>query len=288
MHITRKFLTLLFISLLLLPLAGCFNLGDGYTKTDPIEEEEQPYYDAYGDVILVDNVSHLDSYDISDFYNKGSVKNYDCVLTESKEYTYIGIEIDKDLKLGEVAVYFNANVTAEARVSFFVVNEMPDEIYYIDSFGKPCNFIDNDEPDDDSKVGQVSARLTENKWTSIFLKKWNTEGRLEVSSGQILLIKIENNCYDKYQKTLENSKSEMNEANKTYLEDLKDYKQKESSESYSQEEKAEAKAKMENSLALYNEALKAYEKAKEEYEKNKSPYTTRISVKITDILIYAE
>ena len=288
MRITRKTLTLLFITLLLLPLVGCFSLGSAYTKTDPEEEPEKPYYDAYGDIILADNESSLSRYDISDFYSKKSVNNFECVLTEPKEYTYFGVEVEKDLKLGDVAVYFYSTESVEIGVSFFVVNEMPDEIYYINSLGIPRNFIDNDEPDDDSKVGHTSTRLIANKWTSIYLRKWNTAGRLNVSSGQILLIKIENNCYDKYQKALENARSDMEQANKKYLEDLKDYKQKETSESYSQQEKNEAKAKMEDSLAKYNEALKAFEKAQEEYEENKSPYTTRASVKITDILIYAE
>ena len=287
MRITRKLLMLLFIPLLL-PLVGCYNIGDAYIKTNPEDEDEKPYYDAYGDVILADNESSLSSYDISDFYSKNSVKTFECVLTEPKEYTYFGIEVEKDLNLGEVAVYFYSTESVEIGVSFFVVNEMPDEIYYINSFGIPRNFLDNDEPDDDSKVGHTSARLIANKWTSVFLRRWNTGGRLKVSSGQILLIKIENNCYDKYQRALGNAKSDMEEANKKYLEDLKDYKQKETSESYSQEEKNEAKVKMEDSLAKYNEALKAFEKAQKEYEKNKSPYTTRVSVKITDILIYAE
>ena len=288
MHITRKALGFLFISLLLLTLVGCFSLGSAYSKSDPTEEEEKPYYDAYGDVILADHESSLSSYDISDFYSKGSVNHFDCVLTKTEEYTYIGIEVEKDLDIGEVVVYFFSPVGVEIGVSFFVVNEMPDEIYYVNSLGIPRNFLDNDEPDDDSKVGQASTRLIANKWTSIYLRKWKTIGRLKVSSGQILLLRIDNNCYDKYKKALENARSDMNEADKAYQEALKEYKSKETQEGASQAEKNEAKKKMEDALALLNETKEKFNKASEEYEKNKSPYTTRVSLKITDILIYAE
>ena len=285
MHITRKWLSLLSLFILLFALTGCFELGSAYNTSTQGKIDEDAYYDAYGDVVLLDYDGSKSTYSMSDFYNKDTVNDFECAL-ESKEYTYLGIELEKDLDIGEIVLYFNSPISATIGVSFYIVDEMPTIIAHVDSTGKVQNVKLSNEPSIDKRVATASTRLVSNKWNSIYLKRTGTQSLLHVKSEQFLLVRIENNCYDIYQKELDKAKEEFDSAYLTYQTDLAFYNEK--LKSGSQVEIDAAKTKVEKSLSELNKAQEKYNQAKKDHDENKNPYTTRLSLKITDILIYAE
>ena len=285
MHITKKFYAFLLLVILLFALTGCFDLGTAYTTSKQGNADEEVYYDAYGSVYVLDSDGSSSSYSMSDFYSKETVNDFECAI-DSKQYTYLGVEVKKDLKIGEIVVYFNSPEAETIGVSFYIVDKIPTKITFVDELGVVHNLKGSDEPAIDQRVGLASTRLEANKWNSIYLKRTGSQSLLKASEGQFLLLRIENNCYDTTQKELLAAQEKLDTSLATYNADKADYDNK--LISGTEAEKASAKAKMDLSLSELQKAQEEYNQAMKKAEEQKSSYTTRVSIKITDILIYAE
>jgi len=126
MTITRKIVLVLTL-LLILPLSGCFDLGDYESNNElkPTEENfkeyYQSYYDSFDDIYLIDSDKESESYDLCDsFFNPSTINHFewedDDYEVPSLEYIYMAIETDRDLIVSSVS----CSIKTEQAVKFEV------------------------------------------------------------------------------------------------------------------------------------------------------------------------
>lgn len=200
-------------------LAGCFDLGDF--------EDEEEYYDSFGDVRLVyQNPTALEKdiesedYSVKDyFYNKNTGEKFaygdpkDEESDEGKDipqlaYVYMAIPVEKDLSVDSVALYCNALQTCSMEVFFYLVDDLPDggDFTNIWLLGEPeyeqksnengeaiDEKIDYSDPSDSLLVAKTTMQVKEGKWASLIVNDWNQEDVLEIKDGQYLLLRFVNN-----------------------------------------------------------------------------------------------
>ena len=196
----KKKVHFLFIAIIIaftFALSGCYSLGDA-TKDD------DDYCDTYS-VWLIDEKSSSHSYDMEDFYNKEAVNDFKTIMTEDdrSEYTYILIQTEKDLNIGEVAVYVDSSVRAQVKVQAFILDEddIPTKVYT----GEGCEYKKEDcnEPDPATALSEITFTVSgiKDKWHDMFLSSWKHDDgtvstRYAIKEGQYIALRIVNNCYD--------------------------------------------------------------------------------------------
>ena len=230
MHIKiflKKFISIVVTVILSVTMVGCFDLGDF--------EDESEYYNAFGDVQLVyqnPNAVEKDvmyeEYSVKDyFYNSNTGNDFvygdpnDDDPDEGKDiprlpYVYMAIPFKQDLNVDSVALYFNALEKCSLKVSFYIVDKLPDggDFDNIRIFGEPefrPKLDDDDNPlyDDNNNpilekieysdphesliVYNATISLTKDKWTSVVVDTWSKGDVVEVKDSQYLLLRFVNN-----------------------------------------------------------------------------------------------
>ena len=264
MLIKKKVLFLLLcITLLSLTLSGCYDLGDA-TETD------EEYCDLYPEIKVIYGSDDSDSYDMEDFYNEEAVNDFESPMDEDdrKYYSYLTIKVAKDISVGSIAVHFESTEEETLSVSYFVLDEsaLPSKIYT----GKTGTYklSESDEPDPANALGHSSCTLkgVADKWQAAMLSAWidgeTTSKRHDVSEGQYIVLRIDNNCYDRALAAFEEAEEAWQKVQDDYANHRIDY-------------------------AAYNVGERDYDEARAEYEKNKFPYK-RVAVRMTAILINAK
>ena len=289
MRIKKKvYFLLITILLLSFALTGCYDLGDG-------TESDEEYCEAYAEIRVVDGNSSVDTYSMEDFYNKEAVNDFKSPMDEDdrSRYSFISIKVDKDLSIGNVAVFFDADTEDTLCLTYFILNEddVPSKVYLGE--GGPYDIDESNEPNDSSAVGKSSVKLSGGigKWDSAVLTSWGlgdeVTKRRDVDSGQFIVIRIDNNCYDRTKLALDEATKIRDQAYELYNLRLEAYQDIINNSSSSQAERNSAM----NALNQANEekeiADRDYSEAQREYEKNKFPYG-KMSIRMTAILINAE
>jgi len=113
------------MAILWVALCGCDDLG--------VYEDTAEYYDAFGDVIMIDGESKkAEGYSVSKyFYNEESRDNFlvddngDYHGVEYGKYVYIAIPFEKDIDVDSLALYIQSLEDAEIYMKFYVVNKIP-------------------------------------------------------------------------------------------------------------------------------------------------------------------
>ena len=264
MHINKRvFLLIICITVLSFTLTGCYDLGDA-------AENDEEYCDLYPDIEVIYGSSSSDSYDMEDFYNKEAVNDFKSPMDEDdrKYYSYLIIKVAKDISVGSIAVHFESTVQETLNVSFFILNEsdLPSKIYT----GKDGTYklSESNEPDPRNALGHASCTLTgvANKWKAVVLTAWTdgdtTSKRHSVSKGQYIVLRLDNNCYDRALAEFEEAQEEWEKIQEDYSADRIDYSE-------------------------YIIGERDFNAAREKYEREKSPYKA-MPVRITAILINAE
>lgn len=204
-------------------LTGCFDLGEF--------EDDEAYYEAFGDVKLVYQNSDSEekdirtkSYSVEDyFYNRNTGNDFsygnpdDNLPDEGKDipqlpYLYMAIPVEEDLSIESFALYFNATVSAAMSIVVYVVDELPDggDFTGVRLFGDPEYQEKQDEngetieepivysdPSEQFIVAESVARVSDGEWTSIVIDRWNGNRTVEVKDGQFILLRFVNNGWER-------------------------------------------------------------------------------------------
>ncbi|MBQ7642549.1 MAG: hypothetical protein IJS67_01480 [Clostridia bacterium] len=290
MHINKKVILLIIISIVsLFAFSGCYELGDG-------TEDDEDYRATYPEIILIDQNADSHYYSMEDFYNDEAVNDLKSPLSEDErsEYSYILIKSEKDLSLGEIAVYFDSTVEATVSVSVFILDgsDIPTKVYTGD--GGKYSESESNEPDSAAKLTSVVFHVTgiPGKWKEFYLKDWSNDlsrvKRHDIKRGQYLVFRIDNNCYDP-------AKTMLDKAAETYQALVDAFNQKAAElQTVNNDPSATAEQK-DAALQAYNTAAREknsgeliFNAAQKQYEEEKTPYSTKAPLRITAILINAE
>lgn len=259
----KVFFLLLCITLLSLTLSGCYDLGDA-------TEDDEEYCDLYPEIKVMYGADDSDSYDMEDFYNKEAVNDFVSPMDEDdrKYYSYLTIKVAKDISVGSIAVHFESTEEETLSVSYFILDEseLPTKIYT----GKSGTYklSESNEPDPENALGQSSCKLkgVADKWQAAMLSTWKdgetTSKRHNVSEGQYIVLRLNNNCYDSALATLDQAEETWQKIQDDYNNRRIDY-------------------------AAYVVGERDYNEARAEYDKNRFPYK-KVAVRMTAILINAK
>ncbi|MBR1747812.1 MAG: hypothetical protein IJ735_06360 [Clostridia bacterium] len=289
MLIKKKVLFLFIcITLLSLMLSGCYDLGDA-TETD------EEYCELYPEIKVFYGSDDVDSYDMEDFYNKEAVNDFISPMDEDDRhyYSYLTIKVAEDISVGSFAVHFDSTEAETLSVSYFVLDEseLPTKIYT----GKDGTYklSESDEPDPANAIGESSCKLAgvADKWQAAMLTAWKdgetTSKRHNVSGGQYIVLRLNNNCYDPALSDFETAEETWQKAKDEYDEKLAAYQAVVNDSESSQAERNAAMNELSQATAFKNLAERDYETSRQKYEKNKFPYK-KVSVRVTAILINAK
>ena len=193
---------------------GCENLG-AYENTEE-------YYSSFGDIVLIDGTTKdkteysVDQY----FYNKESRKDflrgedgaYEGV--EYSDYVYMAIPFESNIDMDTLALFMQSKTDVTVYISVFVSDKIPSNWKAIadnqtgqDSAGNALGKATGDEsqntetvyddPDPETRIGEVTVHLKNGKWNSFVLDTFNINGRtqksIQIKDGQYILLQIRNN-----------------------------------------------------------------------------------------------
>ena len=291
MRINKKVIFLLItIILCTFSLTACYNLGEG-------TENDDDYRENYSLIRLVDTESDTYDYSMEDFYSDEAVNDLISPLSEEerREYTYIFIKSEEALSVGEIAIFFDSTVEADVNVKVFVMDEddLPTKIYA----GEDGDYSADecDEPALADAVAEVSFHVPgkADKWQEMYLKSWGKKGeasqkRYHLEEGQYIVFRISNNCYDPAKRELSIAEKIWQEAVDAFKAAKEAYQAIMSDSSASAEDKAAAQTTFDAATSTRNTAEGTFNLAKDKYEREKEPDYTRVPVRITAILIYAD
>ena len=207
------FVAICITAILAVAVCGCEDLG-AYNSTED-------YYASFGDVILIGgNAENGKTYPVEDyFYNEESRQDF---LTgddgaykgvEQSDYVYAAIPLSKDLKMDSLAMYLQAQDDVTLYINVYVTDKIPTNWKKLDeadaengasaeSFEDILNDTeggvqDYDDPDPQTRVGDIALYLKGGKWSSFTLDSFKVDGLFEKSiqlkSGQYILLQIRNN-----------------------------------------------------------------------------------------------
>lgn len=187
-----KKLTLL--TLVLLSLSGCYELGE-------FESDEQ-YFEYFPSVELIDKDKSSKSYSVKDyFYTEEGINEYQSDVPY-KEYLYLFVKVDNGFHLNEINLSFCSQQECTLEVSIYVLDSIPSNIRGYDDplLDDEGNEIEYDDPIDalDTKIIHLDA----NKWTSSYLINKSRNEYIAVEKGQYIAFKFENNSFKGKEKGL--------------------------------------------------------------------------------------
>ena len=207
------FVAICITAILAIALCGCEDLG-AYSSTED-------YYASFGDVILIGgNAENGKKYSVEDyFYNEESRQDF---LTgedgaykgiEQSDYVYVAIPLNRDLKMDSLAMYLQAQDDVTLYINVYVTDKTPTNWKKLDEAGAENGASverfedtlndteggaqDYDDPDPQTRVGDITLYLKDGKWNSFTLDNFKVDGLFEKSiqlkSGQYILLQIRNN-----------------------------------------------------------------------------------------------
>ena len=289
MPIKKKVIFLLILIIALpLVLTGCYDLGDA-------TEDDEDYCETYSDIRIINGLSGVYSYSMEDFYNKEAVNDFKSPMDEDdrSEYTYLMIEVGKDISLGTVVVHFDSTVRDTLSVSLFILDSdhLPTKIFTMS--GGSYKKDESDEPDPKTALATSTCELKGevDKWSAVVFSSFydgvTANKRYDVSEGQYIVLRINNNCYDPARYQFDDIEEEWNRVNTEYEQKAAEWQAIKNDPTATQEQRNAAMTALNQALAAKNVVERDYEDARRQYEKNKFPYK-KMPVRMTAILINAE
>lgn len=211
------FVAICITAILAVAVCGCEDLG-AYNGTED-------YYASFGDVILIGgNAENGKKYPVEDyFYNEESRQDFligdDGAYKgiEQSDYVYVAIPLNRDLKMDSLAMYLQAQDDVTLYINVYVTDKIPTNWKKIDEAGTvggenteasaeafedtlndtEGGVQDYDDPDPESRVGDVTLYLKGGKWSSFTLDNFKVnnlfEKSIQLKSGQYVLLQIRNN-----------------------------------------------------------------------------------------------
>ena len=194
-------------------VCGCDDLGE-YGNTEE-------YYDSFGDIVLIDGTSREDEeYSVKDyFYNKESRENFLAGKDGAYkgvvhgDYVYMAIPFENSIDMDTIALYMQSKEAGTVYINVFVTNKIPSAWKAIadlsaqnDQSGNPSDAGSGDgtneektydDPDPETRIGEVAVHLEAGKWGSFALDVFTVNGKtqksIQIEDGQYILLQIRNN-----------------------------------------------------------------------------------------------
>lgn len=223
MRLKRLFksaIALCITAILVIAVSGCEDLG-AYSDTDM-------YYSSFGDIVLISGTTRTEEdYSVEDyFYNKDSRDDflrgddgaYEGI--EHSDYVYMAIPFECDITMDTLALYIQSESDVSVYMSIFVTDTIPSEWKSLtdleaendtaeDENGEEAEEKENeeeneeneekvyDDPNPETRVGDVVIHLKGGKWNSFVLDTFNVNGAMQksiqIEDGQYVLIQFRNN-----------------------------------------------------------------------------------------------
>ena len=231
------FVAVCITAILAIAVCGCDDLG--------MYESTEEYYGSFGDIIFIGGAAGKGkSYPVKDyFYNNESREDF--LMGEDGEYegvvhsdyVYVVIPFSKDIKMDSLAMYLQAKNDVTVYINVYVIDkdQIPEnwkKIEESDTHGNESEsgseetFKDKseetadesinedtegqeyDDPDPDTRIGEITMHLKGGKWNSFTLNSFKTNNNIEksifIEKGRYILLQIRNNSgvrvYDKEKK----------------------------------------------------------------------------------------
>lgn len=212
-------------AILVIAVCGCDDLGV-YSNTEE-------YYDSFGDVVFLGGAAgDGKKYSVEEyFYNTESREDFligeDGVYggVEHSDYVYVAIPFTKDITMDSLAMFLQAKNDVTVYINVYITDEIPtnwkgkdealtDGEILTDAQGD--NSEENstdissetssdtaeevptyDDPNPESKIGEITLYLNGGAWRSFTLDSFKINNKLEkniyVEKGQYILLQIRNN-----------------------------------------------------------------------------------------------
>ena len=179
------------VAILAIAICGCEDLG--------AYEDTEEYYETFGDIVFIEGTSReVEEYSVEDyFYNKESREDFlegaDGVYkgVEHSDYVYMAIPLEGDIDMDSLAFYIQALEDVTVYINVYVVDAIPTEWKAIaDNIlnSEDENEVDPDadqsdseekkydDPDYETRIGEVIVHLTKERWSSFVLDTFNVDG----------------------------------------------------------------------------------------------------------------
>ena len=212
--IVKASVALCMAAILVIAACGCEDLG-AYENTEE-------YYSSFGDIVLIDGTAkNKKEYSVEKyFYNKESREDFlrgeDGAYkgVEHSDYVYLAIPFESNIDMDTLALFIQSQNDVTVYISVFVSDKIPTNFKAIaelsthsDSSGNSLGEQTGDEtqntetvyddPDSDTRIGEVTVHLKNGKWNSFVLDTFNINGQtqksIQINDGQYILLQIRNN-----------------------------------------------------------------------------------------------
>ena len=188
MKVCSKNLYKIVILILLLCLSGCFNLGDF--------EDDENYFETFEEVTLISLDKTSKSYSTKEhFYTEEGINDYRCEIPQ-KEYIYAVIEVGNDILLDDLSLSFYSENSGNLYISVFVTDVVPSKIRGYDDKeeDEEGNKVEYDDPV--TAITTCVVPLEAGEWRSTMIVDLYKNNYLNVTEGQYILIRFENNSWN--------------------------------------------------------------------------------------------
>ena len=180
-------------------VCGCDDLG--------AYEDTAEYYDSFGEIVFLGGAAgNGKNYSVEEFfYNENSREDF--LVDDNGEYTgvvhsdyvYVAIPFNKDIQMDSLAMYIQATNDVTVYMNVYLIDEkkIPSNWKKSDEGEASGEEQEYDDPDPDSKIGDITVHLKGGEWGSFLLDYFkdgeNNEKSITVASGQCILLQIRNN-----------------------------------------------------------------------------------------------
>ncbi len=182
-------------------MCGCEDLG----AYDTTEE----YYSSFGDIVFVGGAAgNQQKYSVEDyFYNEKSredfLTNEDGVYSGvgHSDYVYVAVPLNASVEMDSFAMYLQAKKDVSVYINVYITDKIPTNWKKIEDIGTSTDGSAEgskyDDPDPQSRVGEITVHLKGEEWDSFVLDYFKVNDKIEktiyVEEGQYILLQIRNN-----------------------------------------------------------------------------------------------
>lgn len=185
--LTNKIKKATLTTLVSLSLCGCFELGEF--------EDDQHYFDTFPSVQLMEKDKNSKSYDVDEyFYTEEGINDFISNIPY-REYLYLFVKVEEDFLLNELNLSFCSENDCMLEISVFLLDDIPSDIRGYDdpTHDEENNLIEYDDPQD--AMFTKNIHLNASSWTSSYLIDYPRGQYIEVTKGQYIALRFENNSY---------------------------------------------------------------------------------------------